>query len=86
MTFTKDLACKWSPRGIHVNAIAPGWFPSTMSDKVLETQGERFKTQIPIGRFGGPDDLKGAIVFLCSDASDFVTGHILAVDGGQTAH
>ena len=85
VTFTKDLACKWGPRGINVNAIAPGWFPSTMSDKAFAVRGEMLRQKIPLGRFGSSDDLKGAIVFLCSAASDFVAGHVLAVDGGQLA-
>jgi NAD(P)-dependent dehydrogenase (short-subunit alcohol dehydrogenase family) len=85
VNFTRDLAVKWAPRGIHVNAIAPGWFPSIMSDIVLEDHGDLLVDQIPMGRVGGPDELKGAVVFLSSPASDFVTGHTLAVDGGQGA-
>jgi len=83
--FTKDLACKWGMHNIHVNAIAPGWFPTDMSGKVIERNKETILAGAPLGRFGGPDDLKGAAVFLASDASDFVTGHILVVDGGQSA-
>jgi gluconate 5-dehydrogenase len=83
--FTKDLACKWGMHHIHVNAIAPGWFPTDMSGKVIERNKETILAGVPLGRFGGPDDLKGAAVFLASDASDFVTGHILVVDGGQSA-
>src|ERR1700676_4115356 len=83
--FTKDLACKWGMHNIQVNAIAPGWFPTDMSEKVIERNKEGLLAGIPLGRFGGPNDLKGAIVFFASDASDFVTGHILVVDGGQSA-
>ncbi|MGB8540436.1 MAG: SDR family oxidoreductase [Candidatus Acidiferrales bacterium] len=83
--FTKDLACKWGMHNIQVNAIAPGWFPTSMSEKVIERNKEALLEGIPLGRFGGPDDLKGAAIFLASDASDFVTGHILVVDGGQSA-
>ena len=83
--FTKDLACKWGMHNIQVNAIAPGWFPSDMSRKVIERNKDGLLASIPLGRFGGPDDLKGAAIFLASDASDFVTGHILVVDGGQSA-
>ena len=83
--FTKDLACKWAMHNIQVNAIAPGWFPTDMSGKVIERNKEMLLTGIPAGRFGGPDDLKGAAVFLASDASNFVTGHTLVVDGGQSA-
>ena len=82
---TKDLACKWGMYNVQVNAIAPGWFPTSMSEKVIERNREAFLAGIPLGRFGGPDDLKGAAVFLASDASDFVTGHVLVVDGGQSA-
>lgn len=83
--FTKDLACKWAMHNIQVNAIAPGWFPTDMSEKVIERNKEALLASIPLGRFGGPDDLKGAAIFLASAASDFVTGHILVVDGGQSA-
>ena len=85
ISFTKDLACKWAMHNIQVNAIAPGWFPTHMSNKVLEHNGEFFLSQIPMRRFGNDHDLKGAAVFLASDASDYVTGHVLVVDGGQSA-
>lgn len=83
--FTKDLACKWGVHNIQVNAIAPGWFPTDMSEKVIERNKETLLATVPLGRFGGPHDLKGAAVFLASGASDFVTGHVLVVDGGQSA-
>src|SRR5208282_1022205 len=82
--FTKDLACKWGMHNIQVNAIAPGWFPTHMSEVVLERNKEAFLKRIPLRRFGSEHDLKGAAVFLASDASDYVTGHVLVVDGGQT--
>ena len=85
VAFTRDLAVKWARYGIHVNAIAPGWFPTDMSKVLLEREGQRFLERIPLGRFGGEDDLKGAVVFLASRASDFVTGHTLVVDGGESA-
>jgi gluconate 5-dehydrogenase len=84
IAFTRDLACKWARHGINVNAIAPGWFPSDMSRLVLE-RSPQVVERIPLQRFGGPDDLKGAILFLASAASDYVTGHTLVVDGGQSA-
>lgn len=85
IAFTKDLACKWGVHNIQVNAIAPGWFPTHMSQVMIERNREAFLKRIPLGRFGNDHDLKGAAVFLASDASDFVTGHVLVVDGGQTA-
>ena len=85
IAFTKDLACKWGMHNIQVNAIAPGWFPTHMSEVVIERNREAILERIPLGRLGGDQDLKGAAVFLASAASDFVTGHVLVVDGGQTA-
>jgi NAD(P)-dependent dehydrogenase (short-subunit alcohol dehydrogenase family) len=85
IAFTKDLACKWGIHNIQVNAIAPGWFPTNMSQVVIERNREAFLNKIPLRRFGNEHDLKGAAVYLASDASDYVTGHVLVVDGGQTA-
>lgn len=82
ISFTRDLACKWARHNVYVNALAPGWFPSRMSRWILEHRGERILPHIPLGRFGGDDDLKGAIVFLASDASNYMTGQVLVVDGG----
>ena len=85
VAFTRDLAVKWAPHGVRVNAIAPGWFPSEMSAVLLERWEKEFISRIPLGRFGGSDDLKGAVVFLASGAGSYVTGHTLLVDGGQGA-
>ena len=85
ISFTKDLACKWASHNIQVNAIAPGWFPTHMSSRVLEHHEELFLSHIPLRRFGNEHDLKGAAVFLASAASNYVTGHVLVVDGGQSA-
>jgi NAD(P)-dependent dehydrogenase (short-subunit alcohol dehydrogenase family) len=84
ISLTRDLAWKWARHGINVNAIAPGWFPSDMANFVLE-RNPQLAERIPLGRFGGPEDLTGAVVFLASRASDYVTGHTLVVDGGQSA-
>ncbi|HUW64488.1 MAG TPA: SDR family oxidoreductase [Spirochaetia bacterium] len=84
-TFTKDLAMKWAKYNIYVNSIAPGVFPTKMSRILVERGGELAKTLIPLKRLGSDYDLKGAVVYLASAASDYVTGHILFVDGGQSA-
>jgi NAD(P)-dependent dehydrogenase (short-subunit alcohol dehydrogenase family) len=85
IAFTKDLACKWAPHNIQVNAIAPGWFPTHMSEWIIEHRKDSLLEKIPLHRFGSDHDLKGAAVFLASAASAYVTGHVLVVDGGQTA-
>ena len=70
---------------VTVNAIAPGFFPTKMTRVLLERHGEAILQQIPLGRFGTEDDIKGLIVFLSSRASDYMTGSIIVVDGGQQA-
>ncbi len=82
IAFTKDLAAKWARHGIRVNAIAPGWFPTDMSQWVLDNHGERILSHIPMKRYGGEDELKGTAVYLASEASRYVTGIVLPVDGG----
>jgi len=84
-TFTKDLAVKWSQYNINVNCIAPGWYPTKMTDWIFETKGKAILSRIPMKRYGNENDLKGAAVYLASKASDYITGHILAVDGGLSA-
>jgi gluconate 5-dehydrogenase len=85
IALTRDLAVKWAPHGVTVNAIAPGFFPSKMTRWLIEHRGDAIRSTIPMGRLGGEDDLKGAVVFLASQASNFVTGHVLVVDGGAMA-
>ncbi len=85
INFTRDLAVKWGRHRINVNAIAPGWFPSRMSSTIVEKWGDRLARNVPLGRIGGDEDLKGAVVYLASRASDYVTGQVLVVDGGSTA-
>ena len=84
VAFTRDLAAKWARHGIAVNAIAPGWFPTDLSRPVLDRAGDRLTAAIPLRRYGGDSDLKGAIAYLASAASAYVTGHTLVVDGGAT--
>ncbi len=85
IALTRDLAVKLAPHGITVNAIAPGFFPTRMSEKLLERVGDRVVAQVPLGRLGQPGDLKGVAVFLASEAARYITGQVLAVDGGLTA-
>ncbi|WP_070119738.1 SDR family oxidoreductase [Bacillus marinisedimentorum] len=85
ITFTKDLAVKWGPKGIYVNALAPGFFPTKMSKGLLEEGGAAIKEGTPLRKFGTENDLKGAALFFASSASDFVTGAVLPVDGGTSA-
>jgi NAD(P)-dependent dehydrogenase (short-subunit alcohol dehydrogenase family) len=85
ISFTHDLAVKWARHNIQVNAIAPGWFPTHMSDWIIEHKKDYLLGHIPARRFGTSYDLKGAAVFLASEASAYVSGHVLVVDGGQSA-
>ncbi|UOQ43876.1 SDR family oxidoreductase [Halobacillus salinarum] len=86
ITFTKDLAVKWGPHNIQVNALAPGFFPTKMSEVVIEKGGDLILERTPLGRFGSEEDLKGAALFLASSASNYVTGDVLVVDGGMHAY
>ena len=85
MTLTKDLAVKWARYGINVNALAPGFFPTHMTEWILEKNSAVLLPKVPFGRYGGENDLKGAVVFLASAASDFISGQIINVDGGEMA-
>ena len=85
ITFTKDLAVKWGPYGINVNAIAPGFFPTKMAKALMERSKDLLLASTPLGRFGSDNDLKGVAVFLAAKASDYITGTVLAVDGGSSA-
>lgn len=84
---TKALANEWAAQNIQVNAIAPGYF-KTDNTQALQDNPERFhdiSARIPTGKWGNPEDLAGAVIFLASSASNYVNGHILAVDGGWLA-
>ncbi len=84
---TKALANEWAGRGVNVNAIAPGYIATDNTEALQAdpTRNDQITVRIPAGRWGSPDDLKGAIVYLCSAASDYVHGEILTVDGGWMA-
>ncbi len=85
INFTRALATEWAPHGITVNAIAPGFFPSKMTRGTLEREGAEIAARNPMGRIGGAEDLKGLAVLLASRSSDFITGQVVAVDGGVTS-
>ena len=85
INFTKSLACEWGKYNIHVNAIAPGVFPSRMSHGMIDNAGKYILEHTPLRRMGGDRDLKGVTVLLASDASDFMTGTVIPVDGGFAA-
>jgi NAD(P)-dependent dehydrogenase (short-subunit alcohol dehydrogenase family) len=85
VNFTRTLAGEWGEYGINVNAIAPGFFPSRMTQGVLGEMGDRLAAATPLGRLGGDEDLKGAVVLFASAAGRHITGQILAIDGGVSA-
>ncbi|MFL5636006.1 MAG: SDR family NAD(P)-dependent oxidoreductase [Gemmatimonadaceae bacterium] len=84
---TKSLAVEWAPRGVCVNAILPGVFRTALNEGLLDgtERGSELLMRTPMRRFGLPEELAGAAVFLASEAASFVTGHLLAVDGGFLA-
>jgi NAD(P)-dependent dehydrogenase (short-subunit alcohol dehydrogenase family) len=81
---TKVLAYEWAPHGIRVNAIAPGYFETEMTQDLLATErGKAVIGRIPMGRVGQVTDLDGPLMLLASDASSYMTGTVIAVDGGH---
>ena len=84
---TKALANEWAPHGVNVNAIVPGYIATDLTQALRDdpVRNPAILARLPAGRWGRPDDLAGAVVFLASAASDYVHGHLLAVDGGWLA-
>ena len=84
---TKSLAANWADRGVRVNAIAPGWFPSEMTGSWVRPGMflDHISANSPMGRIGKPEELSGALLLLASDASSFINGEIISVDGGVNA-
>lgn len=84
---TKALANEWASKGVNVNAIAPGYIKTDMTSAILNdpVRVAEFMDRIPAGKFGTPDDIAGAAVFLASEAASYIHGHILTVDGGWMA-
>jgi 2-deoxy-D-gluconate 3-dehydrogenase len=82
--FTKSLSNEWASKGVNVNAVAPGYMATEMNTALIEdeTRNEQILQRIPAGRWGTPEDMAGAVVFLASNASDYVNGEIITVDGG----
>ena len=85
ISFTRALAAEWAQYNINVNAIAPGFFPTKMTKGIMEMLGDEVANKAPLKRVGGPEDLKGLTVLFASDAGAFITGQVVAVDGGVTA-
>jgi len=84
MGLTRDLAASWGQDGIRVNAIAPGFFHSRLADPVIGFVEPSIRERNPIPRVGNAGELKGAVVFLASNASSYITGQIIVIDGGST--
>ena len=80
---TKSAARELSSRGITVNAVAPGFIETDMTAKLSDRVKEAATGQIPLGRFGNPEDIAAAVAFLASDQAGYITGQVLSVDGGM---
>lgn len=82
--FTKTMARELASRGITVNAVAPGFIQTDMTNKLSEEQRAKLTQNIPMGRLGTPEDVAKVVAFLCSNDADYITGQVIAVDGGMT--
>ena len=84
MGLTRELAASWGRQGIRVNAIAPGFFHSRLADPAIPIAEPAIKASSPIPRVGDAGELKGVVVFLAADASNYITGQVIVVDGGRS--
>ncbi len=87
ISLTKSLAVEWGPSGVRANALCPGWTATDLNRTLWEdpAAGPATIANVPMGRWGNPEEMAGAAIFLASDASSFMTGQVVVVDGGQTA-
>ena len=84
---TRSLALAWAPDGIRVNAVAPGWIATPLTQSLQEdaARSAQLLSRTPMGRWGRPEEIAGPVLFLCSEAASFMTGAIVSVDGGYSA-
>jgi len=80
--FTKALAKEVAGRGVRVNAVAPGFIETAMTEKIPEAAAEKMKASIPMGRVGQPEEIAKVVLFLASDLASYVTGEVIKIDGG----
>jgi hypothetical protein len=87
VSMTRELAAQWARRGVRVNALAPGWFPTELTQEFFRDERSLawLHRRVPMGRAGSASELDGALLFLASDASSYVTGQVIAIDGGFTS-
>jgi NAD(P)-dependent dehydrogenase (short-subunit alcohol dehydrogenase family) len=86
-SMTRELAVQWARYGVRVNALAPGWFPTEMTEELTghEERSARFTSRIPLGRFGDLEELDGPLLLLASSAGSYITGQTIVVDGGTSS-